>query len=808
MDSVDKRDEEDWEFTDKRKQRSRKHVNGDEAEGEVDGEASDGSGRRKRSIKGDGDDYESRSKAAKKRLEENTLEKLSSFYEDGELDGGEKGRNVHRVKEDFRLSEKSESGRELRELREKSRGSSEQKSSRRKWDEVDTVSVKKVQDSVSEKSDLKSSKVSDGKRSESRERSGSARNEHAESKVSGSDSKVVKSGGKDDRRSDSERSKSKGKLETPDERVEKPRRHRTPTGFDVAETGDKSGNADEEGNARVRDKTVKETGSSTRSRTPEKSGKRHQDSEGSEMDYEKSGSFKRKELESDSYKDDRSKGKDETWSDRRKDRESSKDNWKRRQQGNTDRDSKNEDGAFDHGREWELPRHGYDRMDNERPHGRLGGRKDVLRGEAVKTTTKFGISNENYDVIEIQPKFVDYGKTDSVSNLSKRTEANQQYNSKSGGNHEERSHHPDERARKSDLSGSGTPGEDQKERYADDDYDLYGGRGRGQKSVATNRSTGGSQSQYGNPDSGSFNRGGPQGIKGNRVGRGGRIRPPGRDNQQVGMPLPMMGSPYGPLGMPPPGPMQTLTHGMSPGPPMSPGVFMSPFNPAVWPGPRGVDMNIMGVPPAVSPVPQGPRFNTANMGNPPNSAMYYNQSGHGRGIPPSISSPGFNHTGPMGRGAPPDKTQGGWAPPKSSGTMGKAPSRGEQNDYSQNFVDTGMRPQNFIRELELTNVVEDYPKLRELIQKKDEIVEKSASTPMYYKCNLKDFELAPEFFGTKFDVILVDPPWEEYAHRAPGVAEHTECWTFEEIMNLKIEVSIIIFSQHFIFLVLLYFELD
>ncbi|CAK8573472.1 unnamed protein product [Lathyrus sativus] len=796
MDSVEKRDEEDWEFTDKRKQKSRKHVNGDEAEGEVDGEGSDGGGRRKRSAKGDADDYDSRLKAAKKRFEENTLEKLSSFYEDGELDGGEKGRNAHRVKEDFRLSEKSESG---RELREKSRGSSEQvKSSRRKWDEVDTVSVKKVQDSVSEKSDLKSSKVADGKRSESRERSGSGRNEHGESKVSGSDSKVVKSGGKDDRRSDSERSKSKVKLETPDERVEKPRHHRTPTGFDVAETGEKLVNADEDGNARVRDKTVKETGNSTRSRTPEKSGKRHHDSEGSEMDYEKSGSFKKKELESDSYKDDRSKGKDEAWSDRRKDRESSKDNWKRRQQGNTDRDSKNEDGAFDHGREWELPRHGYDRMDNERPHGRLGGRKDVLRGEAVKTTTNFGISNDNYDVIEIQPKFVDYGKTDSVSNLSKRTEANQQYNSKSGGNHEERSRHPEERARKSDLSGSGTPGEDQKERYVDDDYDSYGGRGRGQKSVATNRSTGGSQSQYGNLDSGSFNRGGPQGIKGNRVGRGGRIRPPGRDNQQVGMPLPMMGSPYGPLGMPPPGPMQTLAHGMSPGPPMSPGVFMSPFNPAVWPGPRGVDMNIMGVPPAVSPVPPGPRFNTANMGNPPNSAMYYNQSGHGRGIPPSISSPGFNHTGPMGRGAPPDKTQGGWAPPKSSGAMGKAPSRGEQNDYSQNFVDTGMRPQNFIRELELTNVVEDYPKLRELIQKKDEIVEKSASTPMYYKCNLKEFELAPEFFGTKFDVILVDPPWEEYAHRAPGVAEHTECWTFEEIMNLKIEA--IADTPSFIFL--------
>ncbi|KAJ0493192.1 putative mRNA (2'-O-methyladenosine-N(6)-)-methyltransferase [Helianthus annuus] len=129
-------------------------------------------------------------------------------------------------------------------------------------------------------------------------------------------------------------------------------------------------------------------------------------------------------------------------------------------------------------------------------------------------------------------------------------------------------------------------------------------------------------------------------------------------------------------------------------------------------------------------------------------------------------------------------------PPRNNGPPGKAPSRGEQNDYSQNFVDTGMRPQNFIRELELTSVVEDYPKLRELIQKKDEIVANSASAPMYYKCDLREQVLSPEFFGTKFDVILVDPPWDEYVHRAPGVADHMEYWTFEEIMNLKIEVAI------------------
>ena len=193
--------------------------------------------------------------------------------------------------------------------------------------------------------------------------------------------------------------------------------------------------------------------------------------------------------------------------------------------------------------------------------------------------------------------------------------------------------------------------------------------------------------------------------------------------------------------------------------------------------------------------PGGPRFPTS-LGNPPNPAMYYNQSGPGRGVPPGISSPGFNPTGQMARGTSSEKSPGGWAPPKGGGAPGKAPSRGEQNDYSQNFVDTGMRPQNFIRELELTNVVEDYPKLRELIQKKDEIVSKSASAPMYSKCDLKEFELSPEFFGTKFDVILVDPPWEEYVHRAPGVADHMEYWTFEEIMNLKIEVRSAVSAAH------------
>lgn len=874
-------DDEEWEGSEKRKHRSsrsRKMNNGDELEG------LDSSGRRRSSgdrnegrkrsggssrAGSDEDDFDSkkelRSKQMKKRQEENTLEKLSNWYQDGELenrkDGGDKSgsrghgradeserrkiaskfsefensqsRNKSKeersldgelekvVDRDSKYSERRESG------REKGHGSSEEvRNSRRKWDEPDAV--KKAEETYSERADLRSGKGSDATKYESsRERSVVGRNEPSDSKIRGVDSnseKGIKSNNKEERRADIERSRSKVKSEALEEdnrvspitredrsgreKTEKHRQQRTPI-QDVAESRERTLNADDDKNMRMRDKSSREVGLSNRSRTPERGGKRHQETDHSEIDYERSFNLKRKELEKDGYRDDRSKGRDDSWSDRNRDREGSKENWKRRQPISSDKESKSGDIVYDHGREWELPRHGRERTDNERPHGRSGNRKDGSRGEAVKTSSNFGISNENYDVIEIQTKPLDYGRADSGSNFSRRAEVVQQSDLKSAPNDEEWAYMQDDRARRNDLYGSGPPGEDSKERYTDDgtsmrdqnswrdDFDVVGGKGRSQKGAMSGRSAGGqssssgSQPPYGNQDPGSFNRAASQGVKGNRVGRGGRGRPTGRDNQQVAIPLPIMGSPFGPLGMPPPGPMQPLTPGMqpAPGPPISPGVFIPPFTPPVWPGARGVDMNMLAVAPGLSPVPpgpSGPRF-PPNMGNSP-PAMYFNQPGPARGVPPSISGPGFSAAGPMGRGAPPDKTPGGWVPPKSSGPPGKAPSRGEQNDYSQNFVDTGMRPQNFIRELELTNVVEDYPKLRELIQKKDEIVAKSASPPMYYRCDLKEFELSPEFFGTKFDVILVDPPWEEYVHRAPGVADHMEYWTFEEIMSLKIEV--------------------
>jgi hypothetical protein len=867
-------DDDEWDGSDKRKHRStksRKSTSGDDAEG------FDGSGRRRSStgdrsdsrkrgggcssavsIKAgsDEDDYETRkdtrSKQLKKKQDESSLEKLSSWYQDGELDnkqgGGDKsvskghvqpdeserrkltskiskhegsrtaikskeersydGENEKALDRDTRYSERKDSS------REKGHSSAEAgKNSRRRGDESD--SNRKAEETLSEKPGPRSGKVSDSKY-ESKERS--ARNEPSESKSRGLDSnseKGVKTSNRDDRRVEAEREKykSKGRSETAEEdnraspltredrsgreTIEKHREQRTPTRRDVAESHERSSNAEEDGNTWTRDKGAREVGRSNRSKTPERGIRRHQDLQQSEIEYERNVDMRRKDQEKDGYRDDRSKGRDDSWNDRNRDRESSKENWKRRQSSGNDREPKDGDIAYDRSKDWE-PRHGRERNDNERPHGRS-------RGEAVKTSSNFGISNDNYDVIEVP---LDHGRPESRSNFARRIEANQQSDGRSAPNTEEWAYMQDERARRNDSPFVG----DSKEKYMDDDapmrdpsswrddIEYHGGKGRGQKGAMPSHggggqsSSSGSQPPYGNQDSGSFGRGPLQGLKGSRVGRGGRVRPAGRDNQQVGLPLPLMGSPFGHLGMPHPGALQPLAPSMSPapGPPISPGVFIPPFSPpVVWAGARGVEMNMLGVPPVLSAVPPGPaapRF-SPNMGTPPsNPAIFFNQAGPGRGVPPSISGPGFNASGPVGRGTPPDKSAGGWVPPRNNGPPGKAPSRGEQNDYSQNFVDTGMRPQNFIRELELTSVVEDYPKLRELIQKKDEIVAKSASPPMYMKCDLHEFELSPEFFGTKFDVILVDPPWEEYVHRAPGVADHMEYWTYEEILNLKIEV--------------------
>ncbi|XP_003740531.1 N6-adenosine-methyltransferase non-catalytic subunit [Galendromus occidentalis] len=105
------------------------------------------------------------------------------------------------------------------------------------------------------------------------------------------------------------------------------------------------------------------------------------------------------------------------------------------------------------------------------------------------------------------------------------------------------------------------------------------------------------------------------------------------------------------------------------------------------------------------------------------------------------------------------------------------------NDYCQHFVDTGQRPQNFIRDVGIQDRFEEYPKLKELIRLKDELIRETAKPPMYLKCDLMQYNLRD--LNSKFDVVLIEPPLEEY-QRSCGVTS-SRFWAWEEIMKLEIE---------------------
>lgn len=106
------------------------------------------------------------------------------------------------------------------------------------------------------------------------------------------------------------------------------------------------------------------------------------------------------------------------------------------------------------------------------------------------------------------------------------------------------------------------------------------------------------------------------------------------------------------------------------------------------------------------------------------------------------------------------------------------------NDYCQHFVDTGHRPQNFIRDVGLADRFEEYPKLRELIRLKDELIAKSNTPPMYLQADIEAFDIRE--LTPKFDVILLEPPLEEY-YRETGITANEKCWTWDDIMKLEID---------------------
>ena len=137
--------------------------------------------------------------------------------------------------------------------------------------------------------------------------------------------------------------------------------------------------------------------------------------------------------------------------------------------------------------------------------------------------------------------------------------------------------------------------------------------------------------------------------------------------------------------------------------------------------------------------------------------------------------------GPYGRG----RGKGGRGGGRWGGRFDRA-----KNDYAQHFVDTGLRPANFIRDSDVEERFQEYPKLKELVDLKDALIAERATPPACRQVDLRTFDLTE--LGTKFDVVLIDPPWEEYRRRKAAAGalmegDEDEVWTPQEVMNLRIE---------------------
>ncbi|KAL1507424.1 hypothetical protein AB1Y20_015998 [Prymnesium parvum] len=222
------------------------------------------------------------------------------------------------------------------------------------------------------------------------------------------------------------------------------------------------------------------------------------------------------------------------------------------------------------------------------------------------------------------------------------------------------------------------------------------------------------------------------------------------------------------------------------------------YSPPYRPTPHGCDG---GVPP-----PGGCFYGAAADAAPGPPPGYYGSGGAGgpmrqphEGAPPPYGGEGGHAEGGKGgeakgkggkaggKGKGGKGGRGGGAGRWGGGRMGKF--ERAKNDYAQHFVDTGLRPANFIRDSDVAERFEEYPKLKELIEHKDALIAERATPLTGKRVDLKTFDLTT--LGTKFDVILIDPPWEEYRRRRVACggddAADMEVWTPQEIMNLRID---------------------
>ncbi|OEH80091.1 hypothetical protein cyc_07550 [Cyclospora cayetanensis] len=233
--------------------------------------------------------------------------------------------------------------------------------------------------------------------------------------------------------------------------------------------------------------------------------------------------------------------------------------------------------------------------------------------------------------------------------------------------------------------------------------------------------------------------------------------------------------------------MNPLANAVAQGPPTWTPAAPIPLRP---PAPSGGVM-----PSAPPPMGEGPPAVPPTPGCPVRAP----QTGFKGGPPVEAPAGGLRS---IGSGAPSGPPREGKAARQRVSSHGLPPAkqlgrRGRDRlllDYAQHFVDTGERPQNFIRDVEPEKRFNAYFRLKELMELKRQVI-RARATPA--QCIRRAFlrsalvcvpRQARHCVDGHFDVILVDPPWAEYAERSVGAQRPTEDlrpWTVQDIMAAK-----------------------
>ncbi|CDR95736.1 Methyltransferase-like protein 14 homolog [Babesia bigemina] len=117
-----------------------------------------------------------------------------------------------------------------------------------------------------------------------------------------------------------------------------------------------------------------------------------------------------------------------------------------------------------------------------------------------------------------------------------------------------------------------------------------------------------------------------------------------------------------------------------------------------------------------------------------------------------------------------------------------------QNDYNQRFVETGERPQNFVRDVGEGKRFGEYPKLDRLSNLKREIITKRATPARHIRADLRTFDF--DSLRVLFDVVLINPPWRTFKMREMN---QNFGWTLEDLIE-HVPVDKIVDAMSFCFI--------